>query len=82
MSQCNYCSLKQIRTDAKKKKMKVVLIPSSFMGGTDVFVVPSHIKEAEIRTWTDCSDKFPNGDKNRQKYCVSWMMKIGNHCEC
>jgi len=40
MSQCNYHSLKQIRADAKKKKMRVVVINSRFMGGVDVFVVP------------------------------------------
>ena len=36
----------------------------------------------EIKTWKDCSDKLPNGDKNYQKYHVSWMMEIGNRCEC
>ena len=40
LTQCNYCSLKQIRADAKKKKMRVVIINSNFMGGVDVFVVP------------------------------------------
>ena len=82
LTQCNYCGLKQIRADAKKKKMKVVLLSSSFMRGTDVFVVPRHIPITEIRRWKDCSDKLPNGDKNYQKYHVSWMMEIGNRCEC
>ena len=82
LTQCNYCSMKAIKADAKRKKMKVVVIASSFMGGKDVFVVPPDFEIRDIRRWKDCSDKLPNGDKNYQKYHAAWMMEIGNHCEC
>ena len=82
LTQCNYCSLKQIKANARKKRMKVVLLPSSFMGGTDVFVVPRHIPKAEIKRWKDCDAAPPNGDMFYRKYHVAWMMSIGDHCEC
>ena len=82
MAQCNFCSISQIRKKAKEDGMIVKLVPSTFMGGTDVFVVPKSIGIEEIRTWKQPSATLPNGCENRQKYEVSWMMIIPKRCVC
>ncbi len=80
MGRCNFCNLKRYKTDAKKKGNRIVLRSSNFMGGMDVFEVPKGEKLA-IKYIQPC-DKYPNGDKNYQKFHKSWMREIGNRCEC
>lgn len=82
LTQCNYCPLRKIRERAKQRKQRVVLIPSSFMAGTEVFAVPSHIKKKDILKWNGPGDKLPNGDENWRKYHTAWMMTIPDHCGC
>jgi len=81
-TECNYCSLKFIKQDAKKKNMKVIMLSSNFMGGTDIFVVPRSISLGTIRQWKDCDKCPPNGDKNYCKYHVAWMQEITSYCCC
>ena len=82
LTQCNYCSLRDIRRRARKEKKRVVLLPSSFMGGTNVFVVPKEIKKKDVMGWKGPSDNLPNGDSNYERYKVSWMMEVPDHCCC
>jgi hypothetical protein len=70
LTQCNYCGLQQTKRHAKEKGMKVTLFPSRFMGGTDVFVHPKDVKIKDQQ------------GEDREKYLSSWMMKIGDRCEC
>ena len=70
LTQCNYCRLQRTKRDAKEKGMKITLLASNFMGGTDVFVHPKNVKIKDAQ------------GKDREKYLSSWMMAIGDRCEC
>jgi hypothetical protein len=72
LTQCNYCSLRQIRKQAKSDGMKVT-IRVGWNGGKDIYVHPKEIVIPNV-----------NGDKNplRDKYCHNWMQSIGSSCSC
>ena len=66
MSTCNYCSLNGIKRDAKKKKLRVVMIPSTCMdslGGVEVYVLKK-------------------GEKPNKKNWRCWFMAVTGHCVC
>ena len=66
LTKCNYCSLQAIKRDAKKKGLKVVIVPSKVMstlGGVEVHIVKL-------------------GDKLSKENWVSWMMKVTDSCVC
>ena len=66
LTKCNYCSLQAIKRDAKKKDLKVVIVPSKEMGslgGVEVYVLKK-------------------GEKPSKKNWVSWMMKVTDSCVC
>ena len=73
LTQCNYCSLGAIKRRARLEGKKVVLRPG-WGGGTDVLVVP---KLMEIP-----SGMLGDESLIRKKYLASWMMEIGERCEC
>ena len=79
LTPCNHCTLKKIKSDAKKEEKKVILRRSEFMGGVLVFVIPQDI---ELPDYKEPSETLPNGDDNYQKYNVSWMMEVSDHCCC
>ena len=73
LTQCNYCSLQEVRSQAKRDGLKVSLRPGWY-GGTDIFVHPKDVK-------------IPSGQQDddsplRMKYCARWMMEIGRSCCC
>lgn len=89
LTQCNFCALQQIKEEAKRKGLKVVLLPSSysrrskfFRSGTSIFVVPKSISIKDIKSWKDCFEAPPNGDENYKKYQKCWMDVISNRCVC
>jgi hypothetical protein len=80
MGKCNFCKIKEYRTKAKLEGSTVVLKSSSFMNGVNIFVIPKgeHMPESYIEP----CNLFPNGDNQYQKFHISWMMEIGDRCEC
>ncbi len=76
---CNYCNLKRIKQRAKEEDKVVVLKPSRFIGGTEVFVVPKGVK---LPVYKEPSNEMPNGCEVYQKYHVSWLMEISKSCCC
>lgn len=76
---CNYCHLNHYKLLAKREGKRIILKPSNFMGGTIVLAVP---KGEKLPTYTEPCEKYPNGDKNYQKYWKSWMMEVGTCCSC
>ena len=73
LTQCNYCKLLWIRSEAKKNRMKVTVLCESPHGGFSVYAHPRGIK----------IDKLPGGyDGERKKYRRSWMMDISSSCCC
>jgi hypothetical protein len=69
LTMCNYCRLKEIKKQAKKDKMKVVI--NHLVCGIDIYVVPKGIK---IPTYFDRNF--------RVEYFKSWMMEISDSCVC
>lgn len=67
LTQCNYCSLKNIKRHAKREGKVVTLRPAKrekyYMGGLDVFV-------------------HPKGVVPTQKHFKAWFMELGNSCCC
>ena len=66
MSTCNYCSLNGIKRDAKKKKLRVVIVPSTCMdsmGGVEVHVLKK-------------------GEKLSKKNWRCWFMEVSQYCMC
>lgn len=79
LTQCCYCGLQTIKRRAKKENKRVVLKPSSFLGGTEVFLVP---KGEKLPLYREPSKKEPDGDAVYQKFNVGWMMQISSECCC
>jgi len=75
LTRCNFCTLKSIRADARKKKLKVTILSDAKwgMGGVNVYVHPKNIKIRDL----------PGGeDGEREKYRKAWFMELTNHCCC
>ena len=75
MGRCNYCKLKKIKEDAKKRNKAVtVLADASWgVGGLNVYV---HLPSVKI-------NKLEGGeDGERAKYRWLWMKELGKHCSC
>lgn len=79
LTRCNYCSLNHYKLLAKREGKRIVLKPSNFMNGIIVFAVP---KGKKLLSYIEPNNKYPNGDKNYQKYWKSWMAEIGTYCSC
>jgi len=70
LTTCNYCNLRDIMTRARRNKERVVQMSSSFMGGTDVYVVP---RSTDLKAFK----KKPDG-----KFKVAWLMQVTRYCCC
>ncbi len=75
LTQCNYCSMLRIRSDAKAEKMRVTILADARwgMGGINVYV---HPRDVNIRKLEGSEDGA------RAKYRVSWFMQLTDHCVC
>jgi hypothetical protein len=80
MGICNLCKLNKIKSHVKKKNERVILRSSSFMGGTDVFVLAK--TELMPKTYKEPSDELPNGDSFYASHHVAWFMEIPERCAC
>jgi len=79
-TQCNYCSLSDVKADARKKKMKVTLLPGRTFGhkksdgggirGIDVYVHPTKIDVRKLRP------------DQREKYWDRWFWELSDRCVC
>jgi len=78
LTSCNYCNLLRLKRGLKSGE-RVILRPSRFMGGTEVFVVPKGIP---LPSYREPSNREPNGDDNYKLYHRSWMMSIPRSCCC
>jgi hypothetical protein len=83
LTQCNYCSLQEVKARAKRDKMKVTLMagrtfnsgrhPKHLPGlprGVDVFVHPRNIDIAKLRP------------DQREKFWDRWFWELGDRCGC
>ena len=75
LTRCNFCSLEQIKREAKKKGQRVTVLPDARwgMGGVNVYVHPKHVN---VRVMEG------GEDGERRSYHVSWMMQLTAHCCC
>ena len=76
LTQCNYCTLRGIKRDAKREGKRVLLRSSTFMGGTNVFVVPRNIDLPK-----QINDKDADGH-TFHKYKVAWLRTVTPTCVC
>ena len=75
LTQCNYCSLREIQNRARSSEMKVTLLSDAKwgMGGVNVYVHPKEILIKDL----------PDGENGeRRKYRVAWFMEVGTACSC
>jgi hypothetical protein len=73
LTQCNFCSLREIRRLANREGKVVSIRPSKGeMGGVNVYV---HPKEVHIRAGIE-------GSMLHHTYFKAWFMSIGDHCTC
>ena len=73
MSTCNYCTLKSIKSRAKEKGEKAVVLQGNFFemgGGFDVYTCPKDVKISKLTV------------AEREKYFNAWLMEIPDHCCC
>jgi len=82
LTSCNYCDLQMIKKQAKADGLKIIIVPSRFMGGSDIFAVPKSTTRKEVLSWKDSDTVPPNGDENYQKYHKAWMREISVRCRC
>jgi hypothetical protein len=75
LTRCNYCSLEQIKRDAKAEGKSVTVLSDAKwgMGGLNVYV---HPKTVDVRALKG------GEDGERKKYHVSWFMKLSSSCAC
>jgi len=76
LTQCNYCSLKYYRLQAKSKKYRVSLRGSSFMNGIDVFIHPLSVKIPANHV------HVPDSKKGPDKYWCAWFGGLSKKCVC
>jgi hypothetical protein len=78
LTQCNHCSLRQIKAEAKREKKIVTLLPGRTLGirggaqmrGIDVYVHPRSVKVRELRA------------HDREQYWEQWFWELSDHCAC
>lgn len=72
LTQCNSCSLKGIKSDARKKGAKVTILNDGDfgLGGVNVYTHPKEIKIAKL------------SKSAREKYFKAWFMELTTHCIC
>lgn len=72
MSQCNFCTNKQIIKKAKQSGNSVTHLKETKygLGGINVYVHPKNINIKKLPA------------KEREKYFKVWFMALGSHCEC
>jgi hypothetical protein len=79
LTQCNYCSLRHIKAEAKREKKTVTLLPGRpleakyrphGMRGIDVYIHPRKVNIRALRP------------DQREKYWASWFWELSDHCVC
>lgn len=82
MTICNYCQMKDRMKEAKKLGCKIVMRPSSFMGGINVWRIPNGEELKPQSEMIEPCDKYPNGNEAYDKYHVAWLGGLTNSCVC
>lgn len=75
---CSYCRLKEIKAKVKNEGHRIILRPSNFMNGIDVF----ELKRGEIMPneyLQPCKD-FPKGDIWYQTHYLVWFGEVSDKC--
>lgn len=82
LTRCNYCNLRDYRHRAKDEGKRIVLRPSSFQGGINVFSVPKGISLPPPAQMIEPNDKYPNGNKAYEQYHIAWIGGLSDGCVC
>lgn len=75
LTTCNYCNLKAIKADARKRKQYVTLLglPHAKLGGIEIYVHPREVTISVVAG---------KDQRKIKKYWVAWMWVITDHCVC
>lgn len=75
LTQCNYCSLRQIRSRAKENGNTVCMTRNVAWtsGGINVYVVPPNVHAPKV---------IVEDSDFHKKYFVSWFMALTSCCAC
>jgi hypothetical protein len=77
-TQCNFCSLEDIKRRARQDKQRVVVLPSvrsdAIMGGTDIFRFPASLMTKRQFMGLTYEEQ--------QHWWISWQWETTNHCVC
>ena len=74
LTQCNYCSMKDIKREAKGKGHRVVTREGTGqLGGINVYILPPGVEMAKV---------IKDDDEFSKKYFVAWFMKLSESCVC
>ena len=79
---CNRCNLDNYRQRAKLRGARIVLHPSQFMNGINVFEVPKGEKLAKSSEMIEPNDKFPNGNDAYARHHIAWFGGLSDICCC
>jgi hypothetical protein len=76
LTQCNHCSLRILKAEAKREKKKVTIMlgrtfgHGNHMRGLDVYVHPRSVNVRQLSA------------RDREKYWNRWFWEISDHCVC
>jgi len=87
LTQCNFCSYRDIKIRAKARGMKVVKCPNMGYGGYDILVVPKNVSVPKDTDEIASEVEFLAGAESerksfRDKYFAAWFMELTNSCVC
>jgi hypothetical protein len=73
MGQCNHCTYKRFKKEAKAKGEVLTQTPARWgMGGVEVFMHPKDVSMEGV----------DEDDERWEKYHVAWFMELTNECAC
>ena len=67
LTQCNFCTLKDIKRRAEVQHKKVSILGDSLNGGKRIYVHPKKVKLSQ---------------DNKEEYFVAWFMELTDSCAC
>ena len=82
LTTCNYCNLRRYREQARKKGHRIVMRPSMFMRGVNVWSVPKGVKLPSVEQMIEPCKSHPNGNDAYARYHVAWFMALSRGCAC
>lgn len=82
LTTCNHCDLQTFRVEAKSKSQRIVMRPSNFMGGLNVWSIPHNKTLPPTQDMIEPNDQYPNGNQAYATYHIAWFGGLSEQCCC